>query len=496
MQIRDISVRKRLLFANFMMVFVPVCLLMLVGSLLFAGLRFTGTARQSALAMLWPEKGPAQSIQFAVSSLRVRAEKKGNLKVHDIQEDCRILEDQGIDTMVTRNGESLYATPGADAAVLQDMVQQRCGSSQSMMVWDDAGFAFRYVSPRSGTTVLAAGSTPFLAKGGSTESMVRDILEAALFVVLGLAIITIIFMGVYLSRLLSRQIIEPLTVLNQAAAEIRRGNLDVHLDIQTQDELGDTCRNFDRMRCELKNARETQQKYEQNRKELIAGISHDLSTPLTSLKGYASGILDGIARTPEKRRHYVEMIHSTACSMEKLVDSLFLFSKLDLGRVPFHLETVDLAAYFADYTAENQAAYAQRGLQLEFSGTGCRALVQIDRMQFQRVVENLLENSLKYNQVHGVRVRISLTVQEKMVQLSFADDGIGVAAEELPRLFESFYRTDPARTNVAKGSGLGLAIVKQIIVGLRGDIRAEASPDGGLAICIKLPAAVKGGEKE
>ena len=487
MQVRDISVKKRLLFANFMMVFIPVCLLAMIGAAAFAGLRFTGAAQQRELSMLWPEKGPALSVQFAVSSLRVKAEKKGGPKLHEMMEDLQLLEAQGICAMVLRDGDVSYITPGADRMLLQESVRKKCGDSQSMMLWDDDDFAFCYTSPRSGTTILAAGNVPFLAKGSIPEGNTRDFWEGIVFVILGLAIVFIIALGIYLSRLLSEQILEPLATLRFAASEIRKGNMEVPLQVQTQDELGETCQAFDRMRQELKKAKETQERYEQNRKELIAGISHDLSTPLTSVKGYASGILDGIARTEEKQHHYIEMIYQKACTMEKLVESLFLFSKLDLGRIPFRLEAVELYSYFADFAAERKTVLAERGLELSFLPEKERAVVQLDRMQFQRVMENLIENSIKYKQREQVRVQLILEKQTDRIKLSFADDGVGVAKDELPKLFESFYRTDPARTNVAKGSGLGLAIVKQIIVGLQGTIWAEQTPGGGLTICILLP---------
>ena len=124
MQVRDISVKKRLFFANFMMVFIPVCLLALIGAAAFAGLRFTGAAQQRELSLLWPEKGPALSVQFAVSSLRVKAEKKGGPKLHEMMEDFQLLEAQGINTMVLRDGQVSYMTPGADPVQLQAAVRE------------------------------------------------------------------------------------------------------------------------------------------------------------------------------------------------------------------------------------------------------------------------------------------------------------------------------------------------------------------------------------
>ena len=175
--------------------------------------------------------------------------------------------------------------------------------------------------------------------------------------------------------------------------------------------------------------------------------------------------------------------------MEKLVESLFLFSKFDLGQIPFHLEKVSIYDYFKDFTEENQDLFASRGMQLELAVAAFHPLVSLDRLQFQRVVDNLLANSLKYKKGDSVHVRISLAKLSDKIQVNFSDDGMGVQEEELPKLFDSFYRTDAARTNVVQGSGLGLAIVKQIIIGMHGNIWAQTTPGGGLTICFSLPIA-------
>lgn len=496
MRLRDFSVRTRLLAANFLMVFIPVCVLAVLGVVILTGIKFTSPADESELAMLWPEKGPGLSVQYAVSSLRVKASRKdGKEKWKEMLEDCKLLEAQGISVEIIQDDKVRYVTAGADAATIEQTVLTRRGDSASMMLWKDDQFTFYYVSPYNRTTVLASGAAPFLAQESTNrygKLSGRYILSA----VFGVAIVVILLVGAYLSRLLSRQILEPLSELRWAAAEIRRGNLDAAMTIKTQDEFGDACWDFDQMRQELKRSREQQYRYEQNRKELIAGISHDLSTPLTALKGYASGILDGIARTPEKQHHYVEMIYQGALTMEKLVDSLFLFSKLDLGRIPFHFESVILMDYFKDFVAEKHRELCERGIDLTFQGTST-AHVLIDRLQFQRVIDNLLENSWKYRRGDrsGVQLRLSNRADHKL-QLHFIDDGIGVENKDLSKLFDSFYRTDPARSNVAKGSGLGLAIVKRIILGMKGTICAEQNPAGGLIIRIVLPIVEGNGYEE
>ncbi|MGN0948930.1 MAG: ATP-binding protein [Megasphaera sp.] len=485
LHLSDISLRRRLLMANFTMVFVPIFILSVLGFLLISGLRFSSP--HNDLAGLWPEKGPALSIQYTVSSLRVKAERPGPLKVKDMREDCRVLEDLGIATAIIRNDQVAYITPGIDFPALADAVLRKANGQPTVMTWDGDGFFFRYTSPRSGTTVIAAGHIPFIAKTGIREGIAKSVLQTILTFIVITASVIIIACGLILSRLLSRQILTPLAALRQAASEIEKGNLDYALQVPSRDELGRTCTAFDRMRRQLKASREAQEKYEQNRKELIAGISHDLSTPLTLLKGYASGILVGIAKTAEKRHHYVELIYQNACTLEKLVDRLFLFSKLDLGQVSFAMETVSLRDYFTDFVAENKQRLAERGLILHYAAPSGPARAAIDRMQFQRIVDNLLENSLKYKEKGTVAMDIVLRETPESVVLTFADDGPGVPTADLPRLFDSFYRTDAARTDVKKGSGLGLAIVRQIIAALHGSIRAAETPGGGLSIIITLP---------
>ena len=190
------------------------------------------------------------------------------------------------------------------------------------------------------------------------------------------------------------------------------------------------------MRQELCRVRLERERYEENRKELIAGISHDLSTPLTSIKGYAGGILDGIADTDEKKLHYIKQIQKSTDTLESLVDNLFLLSKLDLGRLPFHFEKVDLIAYFKDFTTEQSPLYKDRGLDLSIEYTDKEpAFTFIDRMHFERVVRNILNNALIYNDKDRCEVMIQIKVQKNSVCVTFSDNGPGVSSGELTKLF-------------------------------------------------------------
>ncbi len=487
LHIRDISLQKRMMLTNFLMVCIPVVLLVMLGTMIFIGLHVTGTTRQSELALLWPEKGSSMSVSYAIGSLRAKAEKKTPPKLADIFEECLMLEQQGIQVVAVTGGRLLYLTDGADEQAIKQTVQLQCGVMPSAMSWSGNDFACIYTSPYHDTTIWAAGHTSFSGPYDEEDSPLRDFLEFLVFLVLAAAIVLIIWLGLYLARLLSRQVLEPLGNLRKAAAEIKQGNFDYPVNVQAQDELGQTCRDFDDMRRELRAARQRQQKYEQNRKELIAGISHDLATPLTLLKGYASGIREGIARTPEKQRQYIDRIYATACTMEQLVDSLFLFSKLDLGRMPFTRETVPVYRYFEDVVSEMQGPLAEQGLSLSLTGLPTAAADSIGRMKFRRVVANLLTNCLKYKTAPESTVELHIADNGQTVTISCIDHGGGVPKESLSKLFDSFYRTDAARTALKKGSGLGLAIARQVVEGLNGTIWAEETPGGGLTICIALP---------
>ena len=494
LKLRDISLRKRIMLTNFLMVCIPVIWLTIIGAVIFAGLQFTGTVRQSELALLWPEKGSSMSISYAVSSLRAKAESEDTLELEDVFEECMILERHGIQAVIVSDGRLLYISEGADERSVQAAVQRQCGAADSAMSWNKENFAFIYSSPYGGTIIWAAGQLPFTT-AGKEDDFLEDMLETLLFIVLVLSIIVIIWLGLYLARLLSGQILEPLAALREASAEIQKGNFEYPLNVPAQDELGQTCRDFEAMRRELQKAKQERQKYEQNRKELIAGISHDLATPITLVKGYASGLREGIARTPEKQRQYVDRIYTTSCTMERLVESLFLFSKLDLGRIPFSLEIVPVYRFFEDVIGEMGPSLAEQGLTLTLRGKDDGAQIAIDRTQFTRVIENLLTNCIKYKAAPRAEAEIVIAGAEKSVTISLVDHGKGVPDESLEKIFDSFYRTDSARTDVKKGSGLGLAIAKQIICYLHGEIWAEKTPGGGLTVSMRLPVVLAEKEK-
>ena len=297
----------------------------------------------------------------------------------------------------------------------------------------------------------------------------------------------------------SRSIINPLKKLKQGTKNISEGNLDYDIepDISDDGEIKDVIKSFNSMRLKLKTSDEQKTKYENSRKELIAGISHDLKTPITSIKGYVSGLMDGVADTREKQIKYLKTILSTAEDMDHLVDELFLFSKLDLDKIPFELEKTDIGAYLEDCSEEMKFAFENDKLAVSFSNRLEEPKsVMLDKNKFGRVLINVARNSVKYKTEEIGSLHIDVSMCDKnTVRIEMKDNGMGVESDALDKIFDSFYRTDKSRSNPGSGSGLGLSIAKQIVLSHGGKIYGESIVGQGLAVIIELPVLEETNEK-
>lgn len=292
--------------------------------------------------------------------------------------------------------------------------------------------------------------------------------------------------------IVSRSIIKPLKVLKHSAEQIKDGNLDFKVNYKSKDETGEVCRAFEEMRVRLKESINLQMHYEENRKELISSISHDLKTPIASIKGYVEGIMDGVADSPEKMDRYLKTIYAKAGDMDRLIDDLFLFSKLDLKRLPFSFEKVDIVRYFKDCIEELGIDMEKKGIRMELNVDLDKenVIVLADREKLKRVVINIFSNSVKYMEEKEGNIRIDIKDSEDKVVIKIEDNGRGISREELPFIFDRFYRADPSRNTSKGGSGLGLAIAKQIIEAHGGNIWAESEYNKGTSIFFTLRKAM------
>ena len=323
-------------------------------------------------------------------------------------------------------------------------------------------------------------------KEGMSAKLKTAILLAG-FCLLALLLLSIILTNRVLTKHVFKNIAEPLDTLTTAVQEIGGGNLAYRISYSRADEFKPACDAFNEMGARLKASVEKTRREEESRKELLAGISHDLRSPLTSIKAYVEGLLDGIAKTPEEQQRYLKTIQRKAEDIDRMVNQIFIFSKLEMDEYPLDLVETRLDVEIAELLQTAAAEYEAKGLEIR-----CTALtpytVSIDKAQFERIIKNILDNSAKYKTKDVGHMLVSLKSHGPICELRFTDDGPGVAEAALPKLFEAFYRTDPARKNPAGGSGLGLSIAAKAIKRMGGGICAENEPNGsGFSIILTLP---------
>jgi histidine kinase len=294
-----------------------------------------------------------------------------------------------------------------------------------------------------------------------------------------------------LNYLVSRSIIKPISKLKNGAEKIKVGDLNFEIETKSNDEIGVLNKAFEEMRIKLKESINLQIQYEENRKELLSNISHDLKTPITSIIGYVEGIKDGVANTPEKMEKYLSTVYSKAKDMDSLIDELFLFSKLDLKKEPFHFETFELNKYIGSYIEEIYLDLLQQGIKIDLSQSNESIDVTADREKLKRVLSNLVSNSVKYMNKEEKKISFSLNEQLNEVIVEVTDNGQGIDPAALPFIFDRFYRAEQSRNSQTGGSGLGLAIAKQIVEEHGGEIWATSEIGKGTSIFFSL----KKGEK-
>ncbi|WEK54620.1 MAG: HAMP domain-containing sensor histidine kinase [Candidatus Cohnella colombiensis] len=312
-----------------------------------------------------------------------------------------------------------------------------------------------------------------------------------------LLVILVVTNGI-LTYFVSRKIIRPLHALKRAAGEIKQGNLSYQVKAESRDEIGELAIAFEEMRIKLKDSVDMQLQFEDNRKDLISNISHDLKTPVAAIKGYVEGIMDGVANSPEMLDRYVKTIHSKTIQMDHLIDELFLFSKLDLKRLPFHFEEVDLDAFLQDCTEELQMDVEKRGVKLDYEAPKLpdSAVIIADREKLKRVLVNIIENAVKYMDKEDGRIWMDLRDEGDFYRIVVKDNGQGIAADALPFIFDRFYRADPSRNVDTGGSGLGLAIAQHIVEEHGGIITAGSEQGVGTVIMISIKKRVDRGLME
>lgn len=299
-----------------------------------------------------------------------------------------------------------------------------------------------------------------ITESGNGETQVRLMAKDLFFTAFVILIFTALSVGLWIYR----SIAAPLVKLKKATQNIKEGNLDFVLEVEGNDEFSELCRDFEEMRIRLKESTEEKILLDKENKELISNISHDLKTPITAVKGYVEGIMDGVADTPEKMDRYVRTIYNKTNEMDHLINELTFYSKIDTNRIPYTFSKLNVEDYFFDCAEEIGLELETRGIELVYanyveSGT----LVIADGEQIRRVIHNIISNAIKYMDKKKGIIQLRVKDVGDFIQVEIEDNGKGIGAKDLAYIFDRFYRTDVSRNSSKGGSGIGLSIVKKIL---------------------------------
>lgn len=288
-------------------------------------------------------------------------------------------------------------------------------------------------------------------------------------------VIIMFFTAMLLTIWIYRGVNTPLKKLSEATERIKNEDFDFELNETGEDEISELCRDFEEMRKKLKTQAEEKETFDRQSKELISNISHDLKTPITAVKGYVEGIMDGVADTPEKMDRYIRTIYNKANDMDRLINELTFYSKIDTNRIPYTFNKINVREYFDDCVEEVGLDLESKNIELSyFNSVENDVLVIADAEQLKRVINNIVGNSIKYMDKPKGYISIRVKDVGDFIQVEIEDNGRGIAAKDLPAIFDRFFRADASRNSSKGGSGIGLSIVRKIIEDHGGKIWANS----------------------
>jgi len=491
------TVRSRLLLANLAMVLVPLALVILLNAVLFSFVQ-EGSSSGPAFRFLWPWQGTTQRHPLPTRQmLAVTQTTLRQINVETLRHPDRLADPvfwAGLDSdlnghdagiAVRRNATIVFASNDLGSWAALGGLPPYGTLEGTLSMKDALGQRFRLLGQWDFPLSDGAHLSVFLL--WITQPWNTAVATFSTVMLTGFFVFTL-GMGLLLTWLIGRSLLRPLRRLQDASARIAADDLSPSPAYTRRDELAPLFAAFETMRGRLEENRHLRQRYEADRRDLIAHIAHDLKTPVTAINGYVQGILDGVASTPEKQRQYLEVIGAKARELDRRTDELFFFSSLELGTLPYEFQSFDLEEFLHDLWQDLSHEYGPQGLAgpppqmppgpLPFRG---------DPARLRRVFANLADNTVKFRRGEGVTWRWSLETSVTAYKLSMVDDGVGIGEDALPHVFERFYREDGSRTSRVPGTGLGLAIVKRIVEDHGGRVEAFSGPGPGTTIVVELP---------
>lgn len=299
-----------------------------------------------------------------------------------------------------------------------------------------------------------------------------------------ICIIFLIFVSMLFTDKLSKKIFFPLSLLLDGVERIKEKDFSKNIEYTGDKEFEEVCSAFNKMQASLLKEKEKNRKYEKARRDMVSGISHDLRTPLTAVKGSIKAVLDKIASTKEQEEAFLHSAYRRTDEMEGLLRQLLYFSRLESGNIPVTLQKISISSFLENYAASVQKSRRinNESITFETGNSPENLFLNADTEHLRRILDNLLENSRKYSEADFLKIKIILEKEGSNVYVHFFDNGKGVPEEKLPHIFEEFYRADESR-NQKEGNGLGLYIVKYLMNAMNGNVTAKNTEAG---FCITL----------
>ena len=313
---------------------------------------------------------------------------------------------------------------------------------------------------------------------------VNSVVSRSFLIYLFSAIIFILVLtSIVLTQWVYKGFFEPINRLNVAMQQIAEGNFEYSLTSDDTNEIGELYRNYEDMRLRLKESTEEKIQNERQNRELVSNISHDLKTPITAIKGYVEGIMDGVADTPEKMDRYIKTIYTKANDMNRLINELTYYSGIDSNRIPYNFHRINLADFFQDCVEDVGLDLESKNIELNYSNlVDPSTRIIADPEQLKKVIDNIVGNSIKYMDKPKGVINIRILDEVDSVRVEIEDNGKGISTKDLGKIFERFYRTDASRNSSTGGSGIGLSIVKKIIEDHGGYIWATSKDGEGTCL--------------
>ena len=295
---------------------------------------------------------------------------------------------------------------------------------------------------------------------------------------------------IFLTRL-EKRVFKPIDRLKNGLEEIAKGNYNVIVESDGTcdlDFIGLLVNSFNEMAQKLQASEKMKSEYEEDRKTLIANISHDLKTPIASVQGYIEALLDGVVISPEKVNKYLKTIYQNTVYIDKLIDDLFLFSKLDLQKLDFQFESVQIRAFMDDLMEEFKFELEEKHFNFNYSNKlEGDYPISIDRKRLYQAFRNIIGNAVKYGSNQELTIKIDMDRQDDFICINIEDNGPGIPKDKLPNIFNRFYRIDNERTKDLMSTGLGLAIAKELVHAHEGSITVSSIEQEGTCFSIRLP---------